>query len=405
MNGSLNVDSLISGISRVADGLDHGYTITSRQQHQLREACARLSSRLSETTAQVQYSNSTAMKIAIDMGIFDYVCNSEKDEFTAAEIASATGADPVLVERIMRPLILTRLFSPTPKSTYKANKSAKQLASGSYMRDMVTFTQEVAEFVNLQLPEFLAKTRYQSPNRLASTPFQFTFKTRDSFYTWLQKRPALYSAFSGMMKALGDGASRWPDSFPAAERFKRFRGANVEQPLRIVDIAGGRGYNLQYLLDAVPDLQGELILQDLPEVLENWNENEPVPLHPGIRTMPHNFFEAQPVKAAHVYVLTQVLHNWPDAECRQILEHIKAAMDRDSVLLIGDKVFPSGAAEVSLADVTADMFMMMFFGAMERTESQFRVLLESVGLEVVKVWRATESGHAQDAVLEARLVE
>jgi hypothetical protein len=39
------------------------------------------------------------MKIAIDMGIFDFVCKSEKDEFTADEIASATGADTVLVGR------------------------------------------------------------------------------------------------------------------------------------------------------------------------------------------------------------------------------------------------------------------------------------------------------------------
>ncbi|KAL4874309.1 O-methyltransferase-domain-containing protein [Aspergillus karnatakaensis] len=391
----VDLDSLISGLSRTANALHDGYSLSTRQQQQLQEACTKLSTHLKTTTPHLEYSDRTVIRIAIDMGLFDFVCCSDKDEFTAAEIAEATSADPVLVERILRGLILARLFSPGSHNTYKRNESAKHLVSGASMRDMVVFVDEVAELVNLHLPEFLAKTGYQNPNRVDASVFQSAFNTTDSLYTWLQKRPALYAAFSGMMKALSAGTPRWPDLFRAAERLDRFRGADAER-IRIVDIAGGKGHNLEYLMAAVPDLHAELILQDLPEVLG-------APAYPGIRAMPHNLFEPQPVVGAHVYVLTNVLHNWPDVEACRILTNIKEAMDGDSLLLIGEKVFPGGSAEVSARDVTADLFMMMFFGAMERTEGQFRGLLEAVGLEVVGVWRADEAGGEQEAVIEVRI--
>ncbi|KAL4780323.1 S-adenosyl-L-methionine-dependent methyltransferase [Aspergillus varians] len=401
---TVDFDNVIAGMAQVADALNTGHKLTARQEQQLFDICGTLSSRLKETTPQLRISESIPMKIALDMGIFDFVCGSDKDEFTAQEIATATGADPVLVERIMRPLVLSRLFSPTPRNTYKPNQSATHLAPGAYMRDMVIFTQEVTDLVALKLPAFLAEGKYENPDGRGASAFQHTFQTEDPFYTWLQKRPALYSAFCGMMKSTEDLAARWADLFPVHERFERFRGPAAGETLRLVDVAGGRGFNLQYLLDQVPDLKAELTLQDLPEVLgDSRRAAAPAHVHPSITEMPHNFFDVQPVKGAHVYVLTRVLHNWPDDGCRRILRNIKEAMDEDSILLIGDKVFPAGAAEVTSLDVTADLVMMMLFGAMERTENQVRELLAEVGLELVRVWRADGAVKDQEGVLEARV--
>ncbi|KAL4926436.1 S-adenosyl-L-methionine-dependent methyltransferase [Aspergillus undulatus] len=396
---SMDIEGLIEGISHLADDLGGGRVITLNQEKQLRAACQRLSSRLRETTLEIPFPEKTAIKIAIDMGIFDFVCGSDKDEFSASEIAAHTGTELVLVERIMRPLVLCRLFGPTSHNTYRAHRSVNDLAPGAYLRDMINFTHEVADLALLKLPEFLANNRHRNPDRSDASAFQYAHQTSEPFYTWLQKHPDLYSAFCGMMKNTEDFAARWPDLFPVSERFEPFRGPNAERQLRVVDIAGGKGHNIQLLLDYVPDLQAELTLQDLPEVLGD----RPAHVDASIRQMPHNFFDPQPIRGADIYALTRVLHNWPDKECQKILGHIAAAMTPESILLIGDKVFPAGAAELTPGDIMADMSMMMLFGGMERTESQFRELLLSTGLELVTIWRSKGPSKNNEGLLEVRL--
>ncbi|KAI9927566.1 hypothetical protein ASPWEDRAFT_162529 [Aspergillus wentii DTO 134E9] len=395
-NKEVEIDNVISGLSQIRDDLVDGCDITPEQRKQLIEVCDDVSSRSKPRKLEFQLIETTAVRIAIDLKIFELACSGSKKEFTLNEFASNGNADPVLVERIMRSLVVTGLFSATSRNTYKANDSVRNLGPDGSMKDMVIFVHDATAFVSLKLPEFLAKTNYQNPNDADYCPFQFAFNTPDRFYTWLQKRPTLYSAFCGMMKCTEDQGIRWPDMFPAEERFTSFRGPSAKETLRLVDIAGGTGHNLQYLLDKIPDLRIEPTLQDLPEVLQN----KPADLHPTIHVMPHNFFEPQPVKGAHVYVLRRILHNWPDKECRKILGHVRDAMDSHSILLIGDKVFPDGAAEINPADVTMDMVMMMLFGSIERTESQSRELLASAGLDLVRIWRVRGEARDEEGVLE-----
>ncbi|KAL4962988.1 S-adenosyl-L-methionine-dependent methyltransferase [Aspergillus stella-maris] len=372
-----DTESIIASISRLAEELGTGSTLTKDQEKHLRTVCQKVLSGLGKSSLQVEFPEKTAIKIALDMGVFDFVCGSDKDEFTVDEIAKHANADPVLVERIMRALSLSCLFSPTWRDTYKANRSVQDLAPGAHMRDMVNFTHDVADSTLLKLPEFLAKNKYRNPNRADATAFQHAHQTNEPFYSWLQRHPPTYSSFCGMMKSTEDFAARWPDLFPVTERFLQYRQPHAQRALTVVDIAGGTGHNMQRLVDRVPDLKGDLVLQDY----------------------------AEPVIGADVYALTRVLHNWPDEECLRILGHIVAAMGRNSILLIGDKVFPTGAAEISPTDVMADMSMMMLLGGMERTEAQFRQLLSSVGLEVVNIWRSTGPIKNHEGLLEVRLAD
>jgi len=49
---------------------------------------------------------------------------------------------------------------------------------------------------------------------------------------------------------------------------------------------------------------------------------------------PNDFFTGQPVKGASIYILSNILHDWPDKEAVQILNHIVAAMAPTSRLLV-----------------------------------------------------------------------
>ena len=72
-------------------------------------------------------------------------------------------------------------------------------------------------------------------------------------------------------------------------------------------------------------------------------------------------------------------------------------MSPDSVLLIDDWVLPDVGAP--LAGASEDILMMVFLSGMERSESQWRAVLDSAGLETKKIWRAD---GISEAVIEAR---
>jgi hypothetical protein len=171
-----------------------------------------------------------------------------------------------------------------------------------------------------------------------------------------------------------------------------------------VDIGASSGYVLNAIMQRIPKLHVRLILQDLPEVTKESNcstapgQTEPNMLQQ-IEKMDHNFFNTQPVRGASVYILARVLHNWPDKEASLILQHIQAAMDHKSTLLIHDCVFSDKLEEVSYQDAMSDMTMMAALSSLERTEGQFRNLLSSVGLTLVSVWRSSLADSKQ-AILE-----
>ena len=72
-------------------------------------------------------------------------------------------------------------------------------------------------------------------------------------------------------------------------------------------------------------------------------------------------------------------------------------MSPGSVLLIDDWVLPDVGAP--LAGASEDILMMLFLSGMERSESQWKAVLDSAGLEIKKIWRAD---GISEAVIEAR---
>jgi len=70
---------------------------------------------------------------------------------------------------------------------------------------------------------------------------------------------------------------------------------------------------------------------------------------------------------------------------------------RYSRLLINDLVLPDAGSDLHPA--LLDIMMMSLCSGMERTEKQWRGLLDSVGLEIVKVW----TSEATEAVIEAKV--
>lgn len=98
-----------------------------------------------------------------------------------------------------------------------------------------------------------------------------------------------------------------------------------------------------------------------------------------------------------MYHLRAILHDWPTATCRTILSHIADAMTPNySKLIIRDFILPD--SNVPLYTACTDIRMMLLHAGLERTEGEWRGLLDEVGLELEGFWVVEMGG---EGVVEA----
>ncbi|KAJ5888977.1 hypothetical protein N7495_009018 [Penicillium taxi] len=405
----MDLTKLANSICEAAKLLSSGSEVDLQQRVELLRACEELSASLEQPRSRLEKATVAmtpivATRIAIDLRIFDYVQHSPKTEFKRDDITSFAGGDPLLICRILRSLTASGIFNVTPEGMYKPDPVVKDLAQGGYLSSQIMMNFDIHFQIFGKLPQYLKETGYKSPSNAYAGPFQYVFNTDEHYFDWLKSNPLQLDAFNRTMQAgvARDNAARWTEIFPITQRFQKFISVAdipAEKGLQLVDIGGGIGHEIKILLDTLPSLQCQFILQDVPGVIQSMlSELKELPSTQIVKAMPYNFFETQPIIGANVYFMGRVLHDWPDVQARSILQNVRDAMDKDSLLLIHDRVLPDGEARLKLTDTIMDFSMMVLLSSLERTETQFRELLVSVGLHLVRVWRPASSGHA---VIEA----
>ncbi len=149
----------------------------------------------------------------------------------------------------------------------------------------------------------------------------------------------------------------------------------------VVDVGGGRGAVVASILTANPDVKA--ILFDQPQVL---TAAESFLRGRGIldrcQLVPGNFFESIP-SGGDVYVLSLILHDWDDQAALKILRNCRGAMQPSNTLLILESVVPPHGTPSPAA--LFDVNMLVMLGGKERTEAEFRALLEDGGFRLRRV--------------------
>lgn len=217
-----------------------------------------------------------------------------------------------------------------------------------------------------------------------------------TFYETISANPRHLETFNRSMNQPGPDYSIYP--------FASLRDEVLAAPHRpfVVDIGGGNGNALAVVKAATDNAFGcgaALVLQDCPDVLVATTAAQ----REGLQLMPYDFHDPQPVKNAHVYTLNQILHNYPDHLCADILKQVRGAMGQTSRLLILDPILPAqtvvgGDMMGYLVDIVG-----LAMGGKERTEKEVGALLEAEGMEIVKVWHGKASATSWQAVIEARV--
>jgi hypothetical protein len=156
----------------------------------------------------------------------------------------------------------------------------------------------------------------------------------------------------------------------------------------VVDVGGGQGLLVASLLGRVVHLRG--VVADRAEVIAS-----PVPaavaLAPRVEMVASDFFVGVPT-GGDVYLLSRILHDWPDSAAVAILRRCRVAMTTDSRLCVLEQIAPdsSDLNQDEQFDLAAkDLNMLVLVGGQERTLTQYSELLAAAELEIDAVHRGT----------------
>ena len=95
-----------------------------------------------------------------------------------------------------------------------------------------------------------------------------------------------------------------------------------------------------------------------------------------------SFFVSAP-GGGDVYLLSHIIHDWSEGQCLTILGNCRRAMNRNSRLLVIEMVLPTGDAP-HLGKIL-DIVMLAIPGGQERTEPEYRELLDKAGFQLMRV--------------------
>jgi hypothetical protein len=297
--------------------------------------------------------------VAAKLGVADALAAGPQ---TAAAIAQAVGAEPAPLTRILRGLALDDVVAETDDGRFALT------ALGGCLRDGVPGSLRGAVLVRGEL-YYQAAAGLLAAVTAGGTAFAQVYGER--FFDHLGRHPEREAAFQASMAGR---SSQEADDVVAAYDFTGIS--------KLVDVGGGPGILLERILRAAPALHA--VLLDRPEVVVQARTRlEAAGLASRCDVVVGDFFGWVP-GGADAYLLSRVIHDWDDDDAVRILQTCRAAMAATSRLLLVEAILPERAREQPAA-IRMDLHMLVLLGARERTEAQFRRLLETAGLQVRRV--------------------
>jgi hypothetical protein len=255
--------------------------------------------------------------------------------------------DPDTLYRLLRALASDGVFREIEPGVFEHTGASRLLLAPGW-----------SEFAHLFGGVFFEATTDLDAST-AEAPFPGRFGT--GFWEWLAEHPSERATFDAAMAG---------ERLRPAERLADLEWREGEV---VVDVGGGNGSLLALLIQRRPELRG--IVLDLPETVR-----DEAALGDRIEFVAGSFFESVPTGDA--YLLSGILHDWPDEDAARILRTIRAAAPAHARLLINESVVvpgnePDGAKWL-------DLLMLVLAGGRERDEEQWRELFASTGWEPVR---------------------
>jgi len=268
------------------------------------------------------------------------------------KLAQAAGADAEALGRVMRHLVRKGLFEELEQGRFTLNEAACGLLNEGTLigLDLEGFGGRMAHSWGTLLQA--VKTGRPAYKDVFGKPF----------WEDLESHGEIAAQFDTLMGPAGHGI---PDAQVLIDP------ADWDSVRTVVDVGGGTGSLLAEVLKARPGVRG--ILVDQPATVER---SAPLFRKAGVEArvtaVGQSFFEPLPA-GGDLYLLKNVLADWPDAEASMILRRCaEAAQPSGRVVILGG-ISPGEAAD-------PELLMLVLVGGKSRTLMEFRELAGKSGL-------------------------
>jgi SAM-dependent methyltransferase len=303
--------------------------------------------------------------------------NTSNGSLTAQDLAGRSGSHPDALAPLLRVLVALGITKLKGEDRFSLTPTGELLRSdvpGS-MRATIRF---------LAGP-WAWRAWENLPHSVRSAPPAFDQAWGMSNFDYWERHPDVSKIHDEAMEGLTEMESA---PILAAYDFSRFR--------KVVDVGGGSGSLLAALLRQHPMLTGSLA--DLPHVV---SQAPSMLQRAGVANrceiIECNFLESVPA-GGDAYVLKSVVHNWDDARALTILRNCHRAIGGSGTLLAMDRVLPEQPNAEAFPRYLVDLTMLVMTpGGRERTEVEFKKLLELAGFEFTRVIRAARSISSRHA--------
>jgi hypothetical protein len=300
-----------------------------------------------------------ALAVAARLRIADLLAAGAQ---SAPELAAATGSHAQSLYRLLRALASHGVFAEDAEGRFHLTPIAHCLRS-----DTPDSMRAFAEFW-LSGPVWQAWGALEHSVATGEPAFQQASGIQ--FFPYLAQHPEDAALFN---QSMADRTRQEEAGIVGSYEFSRV--------VEIVDVGGGCGSLLAAILEVAPGTRG--VLFDLPHVAAEAEQYLSARgLRDRCRIVSGSFFEDVP-DGRDVYLLKKVIHNWDDDRAGQILRTCRRAMPEYAKLLLVENVIPPG--NTPFFGKVLDLEMLMVHGSQERTEAEYRTLLGSAGLALMRV--------------------
>jgi hypothetical protein len=327
-----------------------------------------------------------AVAAAARLGIADLL---EDRPRSAAELAAHTGTQEAIVERLMNLLVTVKLFAETDDARY-ANTDDSRLLCDRHPQSIRHFCILAGDVYQRGFGELMHTLHSGKPGLERAYGM--------SLLELMREQPETGAIYDKAMEDL----SRPVGAALAASR--DFTGVRL-----IVDIGGGRGALLRGLLRQLPAAPDGLVngltkglVLDRAGVCERATAalpGEAPDLVGRLSFESGDFFSAVP-PGADLYLLKNVLHNWSDEHCRQLLGKVRDVLQGRPAarLLIIEPVLDGEMPALYKALDSLMQTVVSEAGSRGRSAEELRALATTAGLTVT----GSHSLKSGQLVIEAK---
>jgi hypothetical protein len=292
------------------------------------------------------------------LGIPDLVEHGPK---SADELATAVGADPLTLYRLMRATACVGVLSEGPDGKFSETPLSAVLRSNANPSLRAFAIMHSLDWHGLGWSELEYSVRTGKPalDKIYGMPiFQF-----------FEQRTEDGKLFN---QAMSDLSTIDSPAVAGAYSFGEIHS--------IVDVGGGHGLLLATILAGNPHLKGTLY--DMPHVVAGAHEGPLKSMMERCTLASGDMFSSVPA-GADAYIMKHIIHDWPDDACIQLLKACRKGVNPHGRLLVVDSVIHPGN-DFSPGKFL-DLQMLIFPNGCERTEKQFRDLFVAAGWQLRRI--------------------